>query len=213
MASKLAVAVMGIGIPTAYKKVLALAQIVASALTANVTTYSAPDPTVLALLAQIAILQGYINEVSEGDHSKIGLRDEASITLYRMLQLELIYVNKIGNHDRGILMLSGFPVSVEPSPRPVPEQIVIKRIENGKESNSAKIFIDPLSQYELRFTVQSTTTPDDASSWREVLSESNSHQLIITNLVLDQKVWFRLRASNPAGNGAWSVPVSFISQR
>ena len=213
MSSKKAVAVLGIGRATDYKKVLTLAQAVASALTLNATTYSAPDPTVVAILAQVAILQGYINEVEDGDHSKKDLRDEASETLYAMLQQGLVYVNKIGNHDRGILALSGYPVSAEPAPRPIPEQVVIKRIVDGKESNSAKIYIDPIGQTDVRFEIQATTTPDVLTSWHEVLGESNSFQLIISNLVLDQKVWYRVRACNANGNGAWSVAVSFISQR
>lgn len=212
MSTKKSVAVLGIGRPTDYKRVLELTDAVCNALTVNIAIYALPDPTVVAMQAQATILRGYVNAVNDGDHSKIELRNEASELLYQMLQEELIYVNKIGHNDRGILELSGFPVSAEPAPRHVPSQVIIKRIETGKEPKTAKIFIVPMDQTLLKYIVQTTTTPEIEASWKIVLVESNSHQLIIANLVHGQEIWIRVCASNANGEGLWSVPVSFIPQ-
>ena len=212
MSSKLPKAVMDIKPPTAYLKVLATAAAVANGLTEHAAIYTTPDPTVIALTAQETILHDLATKVDDGDHSEIPARDEASITLYRMLQTELVYVNKIGNHDRAILGYSGFPVSLDPAPRPVPPQLVIKRIEDAKQPRTAKIFIERTGLTSFQYIVQKSTTPGDEASWKEVLTCSSSFKLIMHDMIHGQETWFRVCARNVAGYGFWSVPVPFISR-
>ena len=193
--------------------VLALARAVSAAMKLNISVFPLPDPDLAEIDAQADILENLIAEVDNGNLMKKELRDEASVALYDLLQDEAVYVNFVGNGDRGILALSAYSISDPPNPRPIPEQVVIKRIEDSLQSNTAKIYIDHMSQTHLTFEVQETLTPDIIDSWKVVLSTSNSHELLISRRILGQKVWYRINASNANGTGQWSTAVSFTSQR
>ncbi|MBP7496173.1 MAG: fibronectin type III domain-containing protein, partial [Bacteroidales bacterium] len=199
--------------PKEYNKVADKADEVADSLETNVAKYPNPNPTIAEIRAQLLIVRNLIAKVNEGDRTQIGLRDESVNLLYQMLLNELIYVNIIGNNDRGILMLSGFEVTDEPNPQPVPDQVVIKRIVDGDIADSAKIFIVSLHLKNLIYYVEMTDTPELPASWKNILSTLNSRKLIINNLISGEKHYFRVRASNASGIGSWSQPVPFISQR
>ena len=103
--------------PADYNDVLTLARTVSSSMTVNSAIYSLPDPALAVIDAQADELQNLIAEVENGSHMKTELRNQASEQLYHLLQEETIYVNKVGNGDRGILELSGFSVQ-RPSKSP-----------------------------------------------------------------------------------------------
>ena len=213
MATRRAVAVLKIKRPTDYKSVLSRTSTVVTSMTTAVAIYALPDPPLATLTAQAAVLQGYVDKVNDGNHAMIDMRNQESETLYRMLQEELIYVNKVGNNDRGLLAQSGFEVSDDPNPRPIPVQVIIKRIEKGEEPNNAKIVIIKMDQTMVEFIVQTTITPATEDSWKTVLIESNSHNLILEHLVPGQEIWIRICAKNTTGSGLWSLPISYFPQR
>ena len=198
--------------PSNASGVVSLASTVTAALALNVGTYATPNPAISIINAQKLIVQGFIDQVSGGDHAKIGLRDEASLALYLLLQNELYYVNTTANFDKAKLMLSGFKIIKESAAQPVPGQVVIKRVEDTAEAHKAKIFIQPLGLKRLRFYVQTTTTPDVENSWVTKLEITDSRKLILENLVYGQVFYIRVKASNTRGIGLNSEPKSFISQ-
>jgi hypothetical protein len=212
MSTRRSVAVMGVRRPAYFNQVLMRANTVVFALTNNASIFTTPDPALAVLIAQAAMLQGYINDVNDGDHSKIGLRNEASVKLYDMLREELVYINKIGNHNRGLLEQSGFAVNAMPEPQSVPPQVIIKRIVDGYSSNTAKIFIYSLHMRYLIYIVEQSTTPDEETSWKPVLNCTNSGKLFIKNLKRGEEVWFRVCAQSSGGRGQWSNNVYFISR-
>ncbi|MBP7496800.1 MAG: hypothetical protein KA792_03965 [Bacteroidales bacterium] len=213
MSTRLSKAVMAVKTQKDYKALLELTDSSTSAMETNIATFANPNPTLAELRAQADIVRGYAARVDAGDHTVLELRNEASVTLYRMHQQELIYVNEIGNNDRGILSLSGYKVTDEPNPHPLPAQIIIKRIIDGDSPNTAKIYIESVGQHDLNFIVEKTTTPDDETSWKVALCNSSSRELIISNLVYGQEIWFRICAYNKNGQGLWSQPHPFISQK
>jgi hypothetical protein len=191
--------------------VLSLARTVIASLTGSSSIFTSPDPTLATLDTQADLLEALIAEVEAGNHIKIPLRDEEAATLYRLLQDETLYVNKMGDGDRGLLVQSGFLVSDPPNPKPIPEQVVIKRMEDYSSPNTAKIYIEPMEQTALTFKVQSTETPDDENSWKLELITGNSKALIIHHRIHGQQLWYRVSASNANGNGLWSTAIGFIS--
>ncbi|MBP7498054.1 MAG: fibronectin type III domain-containing protein [Bacteroidales bacterium] len=213
MATKEVKAIMGVDKPTDYKKVTEVGEASVTAMTANSVTFNNPDPPLATITAQINLTRSYASQVKDGDHSKIALRDSSSKLLYRMLQQQLIYVNQIGNGDKSILSLSGFTISDDPNPQPIPDKVVIKRVINDKASKSAKIFIESLRLGRLIYYVEMTLTIDNEASWKNVLTTKNSRKLIIPNMVFGQIVYFRVCASNSSGIGSWSEPFTFVSQK
>lgn len=191
--------------------VLTLSRTVIAAMTENISIYPLPDPALSVIAAQADLLEALIAEVEGGNHIKIPLREQEAATLYHLLQDETIYVNKIGDGDRGLLVQSGFLVSDPPNPKPIPEQVIIKHMEDYSSPNTAKIYIEPMGQKPLTFEVQSTQTPDDENSWKLELITGNSKALIIPHRIHGQQLWYRVSASNANGNGLWSTPIGFIS--
>ncbi|MBP7497965.1 MAG: fibronectin type III domain-containing protein [Bacteroidales bacterium] len=212
MATRKAKAVFKVNSPYEYKIILPKSTSSINKLRLNVSIFNNPNPTLEEMETQVDVLQNYIDLVNGGDHSYIGMRNEATALLYRMNQQQLIYVNQVANGNVGILELSGYDISDEPNPRPIPDQVIIKKIVPGKTAKTAKIFIVSMEQVRLNFIVQMTTTPELEDSWKQILLKSNSNNIIISDLIHGQEVWFRVCAYNPAGTGLWSVPVSFICQ-
>ena len=203
---------MGVRRPAYFNQVLMRANTVVFALSNNASIFPMPDPALAVLSNQARVLQGYINDVNDGDHSKIGLRNEASVDLYELLRQELVYVNQVGRHDRGLLSQSGFAVNEMPEPHPVPPQVIIKRIVDGSSPNTAKIFIYSLHMRYLFYLVEQTSTPDDEASWKLVYHTSNSKKLLVENMIRGEEVWFRVCAQSAGGRGQWSNKVYFISR-
>ncbi|MBP7496174.1 MAG: hypothetical protein KA792_00720 [Bacteroidales bacterium] len=198
---------------TDYKAILNLARTVVVAMTDNSLIYTDPAPALATLSAKIDLLQEIVNKVNQGFKNWIGERNETAAELYLLLQQEIIYVNKIGNGDIGILQLSGFSIVDPANPKPVPPQVIIKRIEQVNRADTVKIIIEKINQTPAIFNIQTTLTPNDESSWKLILSTHNSHKLLISNIVPDLKYWYRVAAANAQGQGPWSLAVPFISQR
>jgi hypothetical protein len=142
----------------------------------------------------------------------------------RILQSELVYadlqalaaiVNSVASNNLGLIDLSGFPNSANPTPQPIPNQIVIKRIVDAKTALTAKIYILSLKQKRLNYTVRMTTVanaPADDASWKVVLQTTSSRKLIIPNLVRNQDVYFDVNASNARGVGKFSDAMVYSAR-
>src|ERR1035437_10041436 len=196
---------------TDYKNILSRARTVIAALASHADNYMNPNPSLLTINALITVLSNLIDEVNNGNHSKIGQRDDVAANLYRLLQLELFYVNKTANGMRGLLQLSGFELALEPHSKPVPAQVIIKKVKKGLEKGTAKINIHPLGLYNLRYFVEISLTPGIENSWVKTLEITNSRKLFLKNLVYGQIIYIRIKAANTKGTGLYSVPVRFIS--
>jgi hypothetical protein len=185
-----------------------LAGHVIAQLNLNVAVFPSPDPTVAALTTENTKLDAAI-KAKDGSHQKNKACDAQSLVVFNLLKMELAYVNKIAKGDKANILLSGFDSSNEPSPHEIPDMVVIKRIEDGKAPHSAKIFIEPLNGAE-HYKVESTITPDNATSWKTVLDPASLHHLVITGLVRGQETWFRVTGGNSHGWGTPSESVPFL---
>jgi hypothetical protein len=122
--------------------------------------------------------------------------------VFNLLKTEIAYVNKIAKGDRAAILLSGFDSSNEPTPKQVPGKVVIKRIEDGNEQHSAKIFIESLNGAD-RYKVEITATPDSETSWKTVIDPGSYYSLLVTGLAHGQETWFRVTGGNHHG---WGIP-------
>ncbi len=170
--------------------------------------FTAPKPTLEAFGAEITKLDAAI-KAKDGSKIKAQAVIDQTDVVYTMLKSLLIYVNQTAEGDIAIILQSGFDCNNEPVQHDVPAKALIKRIEDGSTTCSAKIYMDSLTDAD-RYKVETTTTPDDAESWETALDFGSLNRLEIKDLVAGQKIYFRVYGGNTHGWGLASEPVAFI---
>ena len=200
--------------PREAEEVNKLAITVEEALTLNGASF----PGILAALTKLGTDQAKLNTLigtAKGNKTFKDQRDLQSEIVYADLQALAIIVNAVAAGNLGLIDLSGFPSSSDPTPQPIPDKIVIKRIADAKTALTAKIFILGLKQKRLTYTVRMTTvanaSPEDPS-WKVVLQTTSSRKLIIPNLVRNQDVYFDVNASNARGIGKFSDAMVYSAR-
>ncbi len=189
----------------------ALAVKVFQEMTNNSVTFPGPPFPLVDLQAAIAQLEVLMGEAATGNHQKVEDRNQQSAKVYNMLRSLAGYVNSIAQGDRNIVLLSGFDASDDPSPVPIPDKIIIRRVDRGETPHSAKIHIENPNNEEI-FIVQVCDAPLDEASFRTVLQSTSSRRLILENLVKGKEIFIRVAGQNARGQGEWSDPASFIPQ-
>jgi len=170
--------------------------------------FTDPNPTMEAFGAELTKLD---TSIKAKDGSKVknqAVIDQAEV-VYAMLKLLVFYVNVVADGDMGIILQSGFDCNNDPVQHGVPAKALIKRIEDGSTTCSAKIYMGALADAD-RYKVETTTTPDDAESWETALDFGSLNRLEIKDLVAGQKIYFRVYGGNTHGWGSASEPVAFI---
>jgi hypothetical protein len=202
-------AVMGCT-PQQPAKVHKLANRVIDGYTDNPTVFATPVPTILNLTKENDLLGLHIAE-AQGNHQKKIERDEQSVVVYNLLINEAIpYVNSLANGDEAIINLSGFRANKAPTPKGIPDKVVIKKVTDGKAPETAKITIENMG-IGLMYKVQiSTVTPGAEPSFAPAMESTSSRKLVLENLVKGREILIRVAASNTKGTGEWSESYSFI---
>jgi hypothetical protein len=190
------------------QKAYNLAGRVHTSIESNKTTFPTPDPTMEAFGAEVTKLDAAI-KAKDGSKLKNQAINDQTEVVYAMLKSLLIYVNKVADGDMTIILLSGFDCNNEPVQRSIPGKALIKRIEDGSVSCSAKIYLYALSDAD-RYKVETTITPDDTESWETAIDFGGLNRLEIKDLTAAQKMYFRVSGGNTHGWGIPSEPVVFI---
>ena len=175
---------------------------------ANQRIFQDTDPTIEAFGAEVTKLDTAI-KAKDGSKVKTQLVIDQTDVVYGMLKSLLPSVNKIAAGDTAIILLSGFDCNNEPTQHDIPAKAVIKRLEDGSVACSAKIYMDALSNAD-RYKVETTTTPDDAESWKTQIDFGGLKKLEIRDQVAAQKIYIRVSGGNTHGWGAPSEPMAFI---
>ena len=175
---------------------------------ANSTIFPDPDPTLTVFNAEVTKLD-LLMKSKDGSKQKNQAIQDQTDEVYDMLKSEMIYVNKVADGDRSIILLSGFDCSEEPVTHDIPGKALIKRVEDGSVACSAKVFVVALFGAD-RYKIEITTTPDDPASWKTVLDYGALNRMEIRNLVRGQEIHIRVTGGNTHGWGIPSEVVSFI---
>ena len=195
----------------AYVSLSKLALKVKNALTTNASTFPGTAAQVTTLGTDQALFAIYVAG-AKGNTTITNQRNEQALKVMTDLQALLGPVNTVAKGDTGIIALSGFPTSADPTPQSIPSKVVIKRIVDGATTLSAKIYIESLKLRNLTYTVRTTTVAGagvNDPSWKVVLQTTNSHKLIIPNLTHLQEIYIDVSASNAHGTGLTSDPMTF----
>lgn len=181
---------------------------VSTGMAANKVVFVNPDPMLEVLDPEKEKL---IKLLSEKDGSKVKnqeIKDQAAV-VYALLKSELAYVNKVAQGDKMLILLSGFDCNNEPVTRSIPGKALIKRVEDGSLSCSAKIYVEALADAD-RYKVEITTTPTDPKSWKTVLDYGALNKIEIRDLARGEEIYIRVSGGNTLGWGIPSEQVSFI---
>ena len=183
-------------------------------MTDNAATFPGTAVDVTKLSDDQALYATYIAG-AKGNTVVKAQRNSMALVILDDLQKLLPPVNIVANGDPAIIAQAGFDSSADPTPHSIPKQVVIKRMVNGAENQTAKIYIEAMGQSGLTFQVRITTVPNAASndpSWVLVLQTTSSKKLIIPNLTRGKEVFIQINAMNAAGIGIWSDAKPFILQ-
>jgi hypothetical protein len=183
---------------------------VLAALTTNKSTFQGLVPTLDVFASAYNLLESYINTKDGSTNLKFKIEEQSDL-IFKYLKDYCNYVNFIAKGDKAIINLSGFETNNESTEHPIPQKVVIKRIENGKLEHSAKIYIITDKDAD-RYSVEMTKTPADSNSYALVINSGPSNNLEVNSLTRGVEVYFRVSAGNTHGWGPHSDVIGFIPQ-
>ena len=146
------------------------------------------------------------------------VRDASTAKLFGVLDETVLYTNGLYKGNAEKLKLSGFGLSNDPSPHGVPIPPVIDRIEKGKFTLSAKIFLtrkkggETAKKERVNYIVQVAVVGADPLVWTTDLQTTSSRKLVLLNRVKGKELLIRVAKSNSAGQSDWSNNSPFIPQ-
>ncbi|HNW51798.1 MAG TPA: fibronectin type III domain-containing protein [Prolixibacteraceae bacterium] len=191
-----------------FTKVNQLAGKVSTGITENPTIFVTPDPSMETLNSENTKLLNLIH-AKDGSKQKNQAVLEQSQVVFDLLKDLSVYVDKVADGDKAIILLSGFDCNEDATPHNIPGKVIIRRITDGSIACSAKIYIETLPDAD-RYKVETSTTPNDASSWKTVLDPASSKNLEIEGLNKGQEIYIRVTGGNTHGWGTPSEYMSFI---
>ena len=190
------------------QSVVSLADRVQTGMSTHKDVFTNPNPTLEEFGTEVTLLH---TNITEKDGSKIknhAVLDQTEV-VYGMLKLLLYYTNIVANGDKAIILLSGFDCNDEPISRGVPGKAIIRRIEDGSEANSAKIFVESLDGAD-RYKLESTISLAEPVVWKTVLDFGTMTTLEDTGLPRRQEINYRVTGGNRHGWGLPSEPMMFF---
>jgi hypothetical protein len=190
------------------QKVYNLAGKVSTNMVANKLVFPNPDPTMEAFGVEITKLDACIKAKDGSKQKNQALADQAEV-VHGMLKSEIIYVNKVAGGDKTIILLSGFDCNEDSTVKDIPGKVLIKRIEDGSVSCSAKIYIEALADAD-RYKIETATALTEVTDWKTVLDFGALNKLEIRNLIRGREIYIRVTGGNTHGWGMPSEPVVFI---
>ena len=190
------------------QKVYNLAGKVSTNMVTNKLVFPNPDPTMEAFGVEITKLDACIKAKDGSKQKNQALADQAEV-VHGMLKSEIIYVNKVAGGDKTIILLSGFDCNEDSTVKDIPGKVLIKRIEDGSVSCSAKIYIEALADAD-RYKVETATALTEVTDWKTVLDFGALNKLEIRNLIRGREIYIRVTGGNTHGWGMPSEPVVFI---
>lgn len=190
------------------QSVFQLAGRVSTSFVTNQPVFPTPDPPLAIFDTEIEKLNTAIKSKDGSPQKNQVIQDQMNI-VHGLLKTQILYVNKVAQGDKAIILLSGFDCNADPVTRNIPGKAVIKRVEDGSVACSAKIYLDAVPDAD-RYKVEITTTLADSTNWKTVLDFGSLNKIEIRDLVRGQEIYVRVTGGNTHGWGISSEPVAFI---
>lgn len=190
------------------QSVFQLAGRVSTSFVTNQPVFPTPDPPLAIFDTEIEKLNTAIKSKDGSPQKNQVIKDQMNV-VHGLLKTQILYVNKVAQGDKAIILLSGFDCNDDPVMRNIPGKALIKRVEDGSVACSAKIYLDAVPDAD-RYKVEITTTLADPINWKTVLDFGSLNKIEIRDLVRGQEIYVRVTGGNTHGWGISSEPVAFI---
>jgi hypothetical protein len=190
------------------QSVFQLAGRVSTSFVTNQPVFPTPDPPLAIFDTEIEKLNTAIKSKDGSPQKNQVIKDQMNV-VHGLLKTQILYVNKVAQGDKAIILLSGFDCNDDPVMRNIPGKALIKRVEDGSVACSAKIYLDAVADAD-RYKVEITTTLADPINWKTVLDFGSLNKIEIRDLVRGQEIYVRVTGGNTRGWGISSEPVAFI---
>jgi hypothetical protein len=162
--------------------------------------------------------------VSKKDKTRVPYRTKQCTKVFEYLEKLLLYAKTVCDHDPVLIKMSGFDTNYLPSKAPLPEARVITKVVKGAGAGTYKIMLkrknksvmtgsDPISSTaRVKYSIEITTTPNDAASWKKIEEGLASNNLFFTDVILGSKNYVRVYGVNSSGKGQPSASFPFTPE-
>jgi len=188
------------------EKLYQLARKVHTFLNTNQDIFTDPDPDLAKLLVELNKMKDCLN-AKDGSKQKNQAITDQTVVLCTLLKDYIVYVNKIAQGDRGIILLSGFDYNDEPAIREIPARALIKRIEDGSTPCSFKVYAERVDGAD-RYKVETATNID--GPWTTVTDHASLRNMEMRDQIRGLTIYIRISGGNTLGWGPPSEPVAFM---
>jgi len=154
-----------------------------------------------------------LHAASSGDRVKISQRETSRAALEALLKTLAPYLEMVAQGDTTKLMRTGYDLrkdivrGTNTNPPPVPDGFIAK---HNALSGSVILHASSVSSangYEAYYT---DGDPHDEAGWKDAGTFPGCNRIEIAHLAPGKTYWFRIRAFNSNGYGAWTDPASLI---
>ena len=111
--------------------------------------------------------------------------------------------------DATKILSSGFNVAGTGSPAGIPAQVQNLALTAGDNAGEIDAQWDPVTGGKITYEIQTSPDPMTPTSWTNQ-PRSTKSKTAVMGLTSGARVWVRVRATNSAGEGAWSDPATKI---
>jgi hypothetical protein len=184
-----------------------------------------PNPTVIQNDFQTAsVALDKLIAMSKKDKTQVPYRNKQCDKVFEYESKLLLYAKTVCDHDPVMIKMSGFDTNYLPTKAPIPDAPVITKVVKGAEAGTYKAFIrrkskkvmtgnDPItSTSRVKYSIEITTTPDDAASWKKIEEGLASNKLFFTDVITGSKNHIRIYGVNSSGKGQPSAPYPFTPE-
>jgi len=175
--------------------------------------WPAQVPSFAQLEAAYNAYQDALHAAANRDRTKIAERDASRADLEAKLKALAPYLEMVAQGDTTKLMRTGYGLRKDPvrgvnaDPPPAPAGFTAK---HGKLTGSVILHgasVQGAASYEASHT---EGNPSDEASWQDDGTFAGCNHIDLAGLTPGKTHWFRIRAINSNGNGAWTDPASLI---
>ena len=175
-----------------------------TAMTGN-ATFATPTPTLTAFGTLITTAQTKLtasDNAATASKQATADKDTALDALRAAASQLATYVELTAAGDESKIMSAGMDVRAARVPAGVPDMVSNLSITSGDNAGELDLQWDPV-QGVKSYEIQTSPEPVTATSWSNQPSVTKS-KTAVTGLTSGARMWVRVRAVNPAGQGAWS---------
>jgi len=171
--------------------------------------FTTPNPSLSAVTTAIDEL-----EVAEENKKAQGIinRDNKQQVVHTLVNNLGLYVEAIANGNGAIIESAGMPVRKAPEPKTIPGVVRNIKAEDTTEVREVKVSHKGATGADNVYYTEYNMDENLSEKGWVTMPSTGKHYLVITGLDSGRRVFFRVRAKNTAGFGAYSSVATRIVQ-